>query len=79
MTSRLPVAEEKRRMLREEARKKLAYYKRELAYHEDEVENYARIEKAMKEKDAKLAWECIRDAGEGEYEGYSIERAEALE
>jgi len=59
------------------AAQKLREYKRALRDYQDSVEDYESIEKALRDKDGRVAWECIRDRGD--HEGYSLERYEKIE
>ena len=61
------------------ATQKLREYKRALRDYQESVEDYEAIEKALRDKDGRTAWECIRDRGDHEYEGYNLERYEKIE
>lgn len=65
--------------MREAAQKKLREYERSLHDYNELVDGYARIKKAVDEKDGRVAWEVIRDRCDAEYEGYALKPFESVE
>jgi hypothetical protein len=66
--------------MRADATKKLQKHAEAMRYYDREVEDYNEIQKALKTRDGKLAWQCLRDRSNGmEYEGCSLERIESTE
>jgi hypothetical protein len=61
------------------AMKRLLEYSNELREWENDSENYNNVVKAVETKDGRLAWQCLRDYSEGEYQRVSLERLESPE
>jgi len=57
---------------------KIRAYKDALRRYEEEVEDFEEIERAVREKDGRAAWQILSDHGDGEYEGYDLERYEKV-
>jgi hypothetical protein len=65
--------------MRADATKKLQQYTDACRRYDAEVEDYNEIQEALKTKNGKLAWQCLRNRSDGEYEGCSLERIESTE
>ena len=62
--------------LQPQAEKALRVYEGELAAHNDEVEEYTKIERAVAEKNGRIAYEILRSREDAEYEGFELKRLE---
>lgn len=64
--------------MRAEATAKLRAYDRDVEAFNEELADFAKIKKAVDEKNGRLAWGIIRDRARAEYEGYDLERFETI-
>ena len=62
--------------LREGATKKLVSYQGELRRWERDSEDFNNVKKAVETKDGRLAWQCLLDYSDGEYQRCSLEQLE---
>ena len=51
----------------------LRSYQAALAAHNQEIEAFDEIQRAVKDQDGKLAWKILRFRSDGEYEGVALE------
>lgn len=65
--------------LRPAAYKKLHDYAVAMRQYNEEVDDYRRIEKAVREKDGREAWQALNDRSDAEYEGFNLERYESVD
>lgn len=56
-----------------------AYYVRECARHEDEIEQLKTIEAALRARDGTLAFSVLQSRSDGEYEGFDVEPARKID
>lgn len=59
--------------------KRLKRFKNELRYWQQDNDLYQRIKKAVETKDGGLAWECLYDRSDHEYEGVELEEVQTHE
>lgn len=61
--------------LQADGRRKLREHQEKLKWWRHESETWEILNQAVKERDGRRAWEALRDRGDWEYEGYSLEPA----